>query len=103
MDGFTCINTPKAYILYVVNLKNDYKKQCVFMNLNTAKHMKKNIQNHFDLQGSDVFVNKIMGFNDNEGYIHGLNGFKYSVSSIQENETYYKTNNIEPIYLKLHQ
>jgi hypothetical protein len=101
--NISTVDTTKLYILYVINLKNDYKKQIVFYNLNSAKHMKKQIQSSLHLGGQDVFVNKVLGFYDDEGYIHCLNGFKYSLVQLEENEHKYSTKDISSLVSKLHQ
>lgn len=89
------IQTTYLNVLYIVNLKNDYKKQIVFCKLNSAKHMKKQLQKQQSLSGKEVYVNKILGFYDNKESIHCLNGFKYTLSSLEENENDYKNKRID--------
>jgi hypothetical protein len=79
------IDTSKAYILYMVNFKDDYKKQYVFMNLGTAKQFKQYAVENNGLSGDNVYVTKLIGFYD-ESYIHCTNGFKYNVNVIEKNE-----------------
>lgn len=95
------ISTQDLYVIYIVNLKDDYKKHLVFYKLNSAKHMKKHIISKFVLGGREVYVNKVLGFYDNEKSIHCLNGFKYTLSSIDKNENDYKNNHIENLLSRL--
>lgn len=95
------IRTQELYVMYIVNLKDDYKKHLVFYELNSAKHMKKHIISRFYLGGKEVYVNKVLGFYDNANSIHCLNGFKYTLSSIERNEKDYKNNDIETLLLRL--
>lgn len=85
MDGFKTIDSSLAYIIYEVNIKNNYKSHCVFLSLSSAKQVKLYLQNTFKIQGSDIFVNKVIGFLD-EKFIHCTNGFKYEVEKIRKNE-----------------
>lgn len=89
------IQTTYLSVLYIVNLKNDYKKQIVFYKLNSAKHMKKHLQKQQSLSGKEVYVNKILGFYDNKESIHCLNGFKYTLSSIEQNENDFRNKKID--------
>ncbi len=89
------IQPQKLYILYIVNLKDDYKKQVVFYRLKSAKNMKKHIIKKNALGGKDVYVNKILGFYDYKNSIHCLNGFKYTLSSIERNESDLRNNTID--------
>jgi hypothetical protein len=87
-------------VLYIVNLKNDYKRQIVFYKLNSAKHLKKQIQKQQYLSGKEVYVNKILGFYDNKESIHCLNGFKYTLSSLEQNENDYQNKKIDELILR---
>lgn len=59
--------------------------------------MKKQLQKQQSLSGKEVYVNKILGFYDNKESIHCLNGFKYTLSSLEENEYNYKNNKIDTL------
>lgn len=100
LEKITKIEVQHLLVLYIVNIKDDYKKQLVFYKLNSAKHMKKHIINKYLLSGTEVYVNKVLGFYDNEDSIHCLNGFKYTLSSIEKNENDYQQNNFVELLSK---
>lgn len=89
------IPVQEACVLYTVNIKDDYEKHLVFYKFNSAKHMKKHIVSKFQLDGTGVYIQKVLGFYDNENSIHGLNGFKYTLSSIENNEINFRNKNID--------
>lgn len=91
------IQTASLCVLYIVNLKNDYKKQIVFYKLHSAKHLKKEIQKQQSLSGKEVYVNKLLGFYDNKESIHCLNGFKYTLSSLEANENDFKNKQFDKL------
>ncbi len=87
LRNISTVQVTSLCVLYVVNVRNDYKKHITFYKLNSAKQMKKELQKQQSLSGKEVYVNKVLGFYDNENSIHCLNGFKYTLSSLEENET----------------
>lgn len=100
LENTTKIEVQHLHVLYIVNLKDDYKKQLVFYKLNSAKKVKIHTMNKYLLDAPEMYVNKVLGFYDNEESIHCLNGFKYTLSSIEKNENYYKQNNFVELLSK---
>lgn len=97
------VDIKSAYILYIVNIKDNYKEHAVFHNLNHAKTFKNILKKHYYLSGRDVYVNKTLGFHDGEEYIHCLNGFRYRLSTIENNETLCCENKYDMLLSKLKQ
>lgn len=91
MEEFKTIEVNKAYIIYQVNIKNKYKNHTVFINLSTAKKVKASIEKIYNISGSEVYINKLIGFLD-ENYIHCTNGFKYDIFLLKDNENKFSVN-----------
>ena len=83
-----------------IDFKDDYKNQVVFYKLHTAKNLKKHLVSKYMLSSTEVYINKVLGFYDNEDSIHCLNGFKYTLSSIENNENDYKQSNFVALLSK---
>lgn len=80
---FTVLDSPVpcAILLYIVNVKDDYKHHKVFKTCSSAKATKKQMCERLGLRSTEVFVTRMMAF-VHEDTVFCTNGFNYKLSEI---------------------
>lgn len=79
--GYTQVDN-RPFLLYVVNVHDDYKSHKVFKSSKTANKVRKSLQQQCN---KNVYVTKVIGFNVENAMVC-TNGYTYQLKEIDENE-----------------